>query len=466
MAKAPPKAPQDELWQRAAGSKPKTPPKVVKDQLWERGPGTKNNTPKPKVKQTAPKQPPKSLFGAQSSVNRQANLHSLSAKQVQTLLAAKGYKVPTSGKMDAQTKTAIDAYVSNKPPKQYNTWAAKVYAPKAAPPHSLFGAQTGKLAPTPAAPAGKKQTGPKGGLGVDLANLNDIGTSIGVDTPESFADVIANGTAGQAVTDAQRQIDRAPAQNAQNTHDIGHWYDQVLASQATAAGRDAEIGAAGTNSIRDAVKSVVASLGGAANEGSGMVAAEGQRGADMLQALSANEDQYNADVRPLMQAESAGANTRELTRQSNDMKDLQNKLTDAKTAKGAARIDALMKIRSDNNALAQQRFTNQLNLSNAKEAALMNGLKIAGGGASATSPNTLAKASNGAMNQFIAYDDQGNQMPGYSTKGKNPQQVVQMVNNAYLGMGLNLKDPRVAQSAMATLRGLGIQPDPHWYGQG
>jgi hypothetical protein len=399
---------------------------------------------------------------------RQTNLAGMSPKQIQKMLIARGYDVGhPDGKLGSRTKTAMDAYIKGKPPKQYNDWAAQHYRSvvvRGSKPSALAaGGQSNVAGPPPvgggAAGGGKASGGPK----INLAGLDAIGSNIGVDTPEGFADAVAQAQAGQGVTDAQRQIDQAPGQYAQNSHDIEHWYQQVLDSQGVAAGRDKEMGAAGTGSIKDAVAAMVAGLGGSANEGSASVAQAGAQDVGMMQALATNQDQYNQDVRPLMQAESAGASTRERARQSTDMRDLQNKLTDAKTAKGAARIQALMQIRQSNNQLAQQRFENQLNLSNAKEAALMNGLKIANGGLSAVSPNVLAKASNGAMNQFVHYDDQGNQLPGYSTKGMDPQQVVRNVNNAYLGMGLNLKDPRVGQSAMATLRALGVQPDPRWY---
>jgi hypothetical protein len=427
--------------------------------------------PKPAPPKHAPQPAKPNVFDTMMQPERRkVNLAQLSPKHIRKVLQSKGYDIPLVGGMNSRLRGAMDAYINGKPPKQYNDWAAKKYVSvvvKGASPTRVAAGGGGVLTAPGGGAAPKPSKAPvvkKGGAGIDLSTLGNIGANIGVDTPEAFADAIAQGESGQAVTDAQRQIDQAPGQYAQNTHDIGHWYDQVLASQATAAGRDKDIGAAGTGSIRDAVAAMVASLGGSANEGSGQVASTGQMDADMMQALATNQDQYNQDIRPLMQAEAAGAQTRETVRQSNDMRDLQNKLTDAKTAKGAARIRALMQIRQQNNALAQQRFENQLNLSNAREAAMMNGLKIASAGQVSVSPNTLAKASNGAMNQFVAYDDQGNQLPGYNTKKYNPQQVVKMVNNSYLGMGLNLKDPRVAQSAMATLRGLGINPDPRWYG--
>lgn len=430
--------------------------------------------------QTAPKRPPhvkppKSdtplIDKVTQPLKRRVNLADMNPKQIRRMLAAHGYDVPTVGGMNGHLKTAMDAYIKGKPPKQYNTWAAKRYVSvvmKGADPKKVAAGGGGVLSgpggskpPKPGNAPPKKNGGNGGGPGINA--LAAIGNNIGVDTPESFADAVAQAEAGQGVTDAQRQINEAPAQYAQNTHDIGHWYDQVLDSQATAATRDKQIGAAGTASIADAVRAMVSSLGGSANEGSGMVAAAGKQDADMMQALATNQDQYNQDVRPLMQAESAGAMSRERARQSTDMRDLQHRLTDAKTAKGAARIEALMKIRSDNNQLAQQRFSNQLQVANLTQAGLIAQGKSIQANNKSLSPNTLAKASNGAMNQFVAYDDQGNQLPGYSTKKYNPQQVVQMVNNSYLGMGLNLKDPRVGQSAMATLRALGIQPDPRWY---
>ena len=428
--------------------------------------------PQPPVSGSKPETTPSRYATVQSPVStdkrfaRRTNLAGMSPQQIQKLLIARGYDVGhPDGKLGSRTKTAMDAYIKGKPPQQYNTWAAKHYRSVVVPgsnPHALAaGGQSQVAGPPPVGnTGGGKPIG--GGSKINLAGLDAIGSNIGVDTPEAFADAVAQAQAGQGVTDAQRQIDQAPGQYAQNSHDIEHWYQQVLDSQGVAAGRDKEIGAAGTGSIKDAVAAMVAGLGGSANEGSASVAQAGAQDVGMMQALATNQDQYNQDVRPLMQAESAGASTRERARQSTDMRDLQNKLTDAKTAKGAARIQALMQIRQSNNQLAQQRFENQLNLSNAKEAALMNGLKVASGGTS-VSPNVLAKASNGAMNQFLQYDANGNQMPGYSTKGLGVQQVVQQVGNAYRQMGLNLKDPRVRQSALATVQALGIPANPAWF---
>jgi len=382
-----------------------------------------------------------------------------SPRQIQHYLAAHGYKITVDGIMGPQTKAAMAAFQKGVSAKDWNK--NKIQSGGKSGPGSLgsrFISQTKSVIKN----APPKLPKPKlGAGGPNMAGLAAIGANIGLDTPESAAGSLADLQYGSAVRDAQSQLDKAPAQGAQNQHDIGHWYDQVLASQATAGTRDAEIGKASTASVGDAVASIIASLGGSANEGSAAVGQAGVDNAGMMAALGSSQDRYNQDMRPLLNAESAGARTSETVRQGNLVRDLHAQLTDAQDKRGSAQVQALMDIRNSNNQLAQTRFGNQMTLEQMRAAQRVAGVKVAS--TKSGFNNTDPRVKNAAFNQALTLAGDFIDPNTKQLKDGSIPSVVQRINGVVRSYGWSLTNPNVLAWRNSVLKTVGVTPDPSWH---
>jgi peptidoglycan hydrolase-like protein with peptidoglycan-binding domain len=397
--------------------------------------------------------------------DRQTNLAGMKPKQIQRLLRAKGYDVVVDGKLSPVTREAMNAYIKGKSPKQFNDYAARKYhsvVSKGADPHVVASGGAGVVSgaggshpPRPAKPPAK-------GGGIDLGGIDALGggADIGTDMPETSADHIAGLQFDAQINQAQRAIEQAAVQDPQNLHDIEHWYGQVLGSERTAAGRDTEISGAGKTSVGDAVAKIVASLGGSANEGAGLVGAAGADAVGMLSALGANQDQYNQDIQPLIQAESAGARARELASQHERSTERAGQLSDLRGQRGAASAAALLEIRDKNNALAQQRFQNKLALEQAREAAALSGLKIKG---KAAAPGKGSFAGTSANQKLGIMQTAVQTIAGPDGKLRvDIPRAVQLVNNIIAGAGWDRHNPAVLNYRNQILMSAGITPQASW----
>lgn len=173
---------------------------------------------------------------------------------------------------------------------------------------------------------------------------------------------------------------RMEAQNRHNLEQIEHWYDQVLRSQGVAAERDREFGRAAVESAQDATTAIIGALGGEANEGSYVVGAAGQENVGLVNALGTIQDQYNADLAPLLEGEKAGQLTREQAMGGERLRDLSRRLLELQSERGSKeaelrfnvwqanneildrRLQTQLAIRQANQALAQQRFQNRMGI--------------------------------------------------------------------------------------------------------
>ena len=249
---------------------------------------------------------------------------------------------------------------------------------------------------------------------VDLTGLDRLAKTLGVGPvapkfgqiplidPRLASQLVSGDDAN--IRDLQLQIARHPRDAAQSLADIRNWMGQVAAARAKGAGQDAAISKAGISSAQDAVNSIVSSLGGSANMGSGDVAASGADTVGLLQALGANQDSYNSDLKTLLAGETAGDLARQSALNTSAGQDLQQKLMDAQSTRQADKAQALMQIlsqnadrRNANNTLAQNDFTNreglkqtnfqdQLALEQAREAAQLTGAKTYSALAKAAQP--------------------------------------------------------------------------------
>jgi hypothetical protein len=305
----------------------------------------------------------------------------------------------------------------------------------------------------------------------------------------NMADKLAGLQFDSQIHDLGVQQGRQPRIAAQDLADIKNWYGQAEGSLATAGARDKATSTAGRNSILDATKALVASIGGSANEGSGSVAAAGDDAVGTIGALGTAEDQYNSDMGPIMKLAQAGASASEQARQTQAAQDLTTQLEDAKGQRGDAKAQALMQILQANNATKDTRLTNMLGIRAAnnqlteqqyqnqlaEQQAQLSGLAL---GVKMTAANTAAARANAAINKpkpgtygatsaSVKSTAAANARAGIvdPTTGKLNVTIpaaVARVNQAIRSYGWSLANPAVLTFRNNVLQSAGITPNPAW----
>lgn len=304
------------------------------------------------------------------------------------------------------------------------------------------------------------------------------------DVPEQLAAMQFDGQ----IAENQQLAGNAPKITAQNMADVGNWYGQVLGSQKTAAVRDSALNAAAVDSVQGAGASILSAIGGQASQGAGSVGAANQAAVGTLEALGANQEAFNNDLRPLLEAERAGARTQEMVRGTNRSKELADRLAVLQGDRGRAkagfqfqvdqsnnairdtRSQRALEIRQANNGVAQQNFQNALALVNAQMGAAVTGLDIQGkladlsgaGGKPTSYPFAKAPVSQreDAFNNALARISGG----GADGKPLPYPQAVQAVRNTINGYGWSFRNPAVRSLAMNIMRQAGFNPDPRTLG--
>jgi hypothetical protein len=203
------------------------------------------------------------------------------------------------------------------------------------------------------------------------------------------ADAIAGEQYDPQIREAQLALANDPGQAATNQGDIAHWYQMVLDSQKTAAGRDTTAAKAGVNSVSNAGQALLASLGGSANQGAHDVAASSQNATGTLAAEQQAQDQYNNDIAPLLADEKAGMLTNQRNKDSATQEQDRVALENLQGQRGQALTAAQQQILQQNNALAQARAGMGMDIGNAN-----NSLAQSRAGA-----RTSALESNNALSQ-------------------------------------------------------------------
>ncbi|MCZ2109506.1 MAG: hypothetical protein LC118_08055 [Dehalococcoidia bacterium] len=309
---------------------------------------------------------------------------------------------------------------------------------------------------------------------IDLSGLDSLNPNVGqllsTKLAKGGAKLFRMGAADQIaglqfdpqIQDLAAQQLQAPRDTAQQKKDVGGWYQQVLNSLRTAGKRDTAATKAGVDSIGEATKAIVGSLGGEANQGSALVGASGADAVGTLAALGAVQDQYNADLAPLLQSEKAGALSRVEAAGTSRLHDLALKLAQAKgqrgQAKGAARLQiqgennqildnrnkTLIDILNANNGLAQQRYSNAFGQETARISAGVSGAKIVSDILQASKPSgasrtyTYAKAPSATKGDWLAQLDSAAQK-----WSKDPAKAFIAMRNITNGYGWSVKNPAV-----------------------
>lgn len=157
-------------------------------------------------------------------------------------------------------------------------------------------------------------------------------------------------------------------QNEHNLAQIERWYNQVLGSQGVAAERDAAFGRAAVDSARQATESIVGALGGEANMGAGVVGAAGNENVGNLQAISTVQDQFNADMAPLLRGEMAGQLAREQALGGARLRDLSRRLQELQAERGSKEAELRYSVWQSNNEILDRRLQNELAIRQANAA--------------------------------------------------------------------------------------------------
>lgn len=418
-----------------------------------------------------------------------------SVRAMQAFLRKQGYDIAADGVLGPETKSALQDWHKGRGQRNPAQWnnsrqRASILSRE---PHPRTSAGPFDKSPAPTASRGApapKHKDPAGmsGLG-SLSGNPDVGALIpgsaanfGQEMNPKDAEALAGLEFDPQIHELAVEQAKQPRQAAQDQADIKNWYGQVLGSEKTAAGRDSAINQAAQASVGDATSGILASLGGAANAGSGLVGAAGADARGTLAALGSAQDQYNQDIQPLLANERAGVSAQEMARQSQLAQDLAAKIAEARGQKGQSvvqhrmditqannaldesRANAGIGIRQANNALLQQRFNNRLGLQQAAIAAQVSGVNAAAKmiAAGAKRRGAGIKTSDLASASGDAYTSNRQAR----AQGMGVKQIVQRVNDSYRAIGLSPRNPQVARAAMAVLRRLGITPDPRWYGLG
>lgn len=321
--------------------------------------------------------------------------------------------------------------------------------------------------------------------GVNMPGTRIIPESFAKGGAKLFGADVAENLAGlqfdTPIRDIGIQQDRMKQTNEQNLADVGNWFGQVLKSQGAASARDAAINDAAVGSVRDAGAAILGAIGGEAAGGAGTVGAANAQAVGTLEALGANQEAYNEDLRPLLEAERAGAKSRERAMGTSRAQDLANRLVSLQEERGRAKaglqfeIDKsnnsildnrntrAMEIRQANNGIAQQNFQNALGLINAQMGAAFTGAKIqselAGPGGEEKfrkdGPSKHADAINAGLGALRNGPD-GKPIPY--------PRAVQTIRNLLNGYGWSFRNPAVKTLALNIMREAGYSPDPRNFG--
>lgn len=292
---------------------------------------------------------------------------------------------------------------------------------------------------------------------------------------------------------AQQEREDMARQNAHNLAQIERWYGQVLQSQGVAAERDRAFGREAVDSAQQATEAIVGALGGEANPGSYVVGAAGQENVGNLQAVSTIQDQFNADMAPLLQGEMAGQLAREQALGGSRLRELATRLQELQSERGSKeaelryavwqanndildrRLQNELAIRQANAALQQQRFQNTMGVRQMGLAAATAGIEGLTDLASVAQRDAAAQAAaagKAADRQFRAameaakeagrnyrhwLSQQGSGSRGPKPYATSPQSIKQSAFNDIVGAlnGRDIPPQQALKVAGAVIRGYG-----------
>ncbi|MDE2098579.1 MAG: hypothetical protein KGL39_15095 [Patescibacteria group bacterium] len=294
-------------------------------------------------------------------------------------------------------------------------------------------------------------------------------------TDPSLADAFAAPSAALGKT-IQDQLSQLPDAKAQALANIANWYGQVSKDAATAGQRNQDMANAGSSSIQDATKGIMASLGGAANAASGQIGAVGANDAATMKAIGASDSQLANDLGPIFDLAKSAASNQAQGKYDAAKTYLQDQFAQASGQATADKTQALMAILDSNNKARQGNFANEAGLLNT-----LAGLQISGANAATKSQaqaieNALriseinknnAKSQGGGWDAMSPYQKadfvdkikQGLMDPntGKLKTGIAWPQALRDVRGTIRSAGMNPLDPSIiSQIVQPALAGVGI----------
>lgn len=169
---------------------------------------------------------------------------------------------------------------------------------------------------------------------------------------ESLAGKMAEMGYGPAIAALRSELGRMEGFDPEGK--IAPLFGAALKALETAALRDKEINAAGQGSMQQATEAILSSIGGADNLGSGVVGAAGAESLGTLKALGTVQEQFNADMVPVIESEKARAIAGARSRSGAQAQDVRLQLAQLLADQGRTRGEGLMDIRRYNNDLRNQ----------------------------------------------------------------------------------------------------------------
>lgn len=359
------------------------------------------------------------------------------AKNLQRFLRHQGYGLKVDGKWGPSTRSAYRFFKSGNSAKKWQGPAKQ----KAGNPRNRFNKSGNANAPVQAnfrpkgAGKGKggKGKGGRGGGNFSTA-LGGIQTGLGgrgasqtgakLNVPQ-YAETLAGMQFDPAIQDIKTLIARLGPANAQNIQNIEDWYGDAQQAGTQAGARTAAAYEGAADQQSGEIQEMMAALGGGANAANPLLAAAGLNNQGYLRALGAVEQQYRADMDPILEQAAATTKTNEQRRNVEGMQNYQLELAGLIGQRGQAKAAANFEGTKYNNELAQVWFQNKIAEMNAALGAQSAGIDMAGKreqiAASRQQRQSAGKASKGG---FIPW------------KGLNPIERQQLLTTAvYLPNG-------------------------------
>ena len=291
-------------------------------------------------------------------------------RSMQQFLVNRGFNVAQDGVYGPSTKSAAQAFRTNHKGGAEWSNANGIGVHPSNTPHDTTGANPPTPPTPPSTPAGP--TPGSDSFSQLLATLLKQGGNVGsMFDPKSFGNAAAAPSDALASTLA-RQAAANPKQEAQNQSDISSWYGldpkassyklSVLGRLLQAKTADATAATNASSNVSDLAKQLASSIGGSANDGSGMVASAGADAAGTMSAVGQASTDYANAMDPLLAAEARGSMSKEHATNSAALLDLQDKLAQARGQATSDRAGGVASATDKNNALGQQGFANKGNL--------------------------------------------------------------------------------------------------------
>lgn len=249
---------------------------------------------------------------------------------------------------------------------------------------AIWGGAMGAAGVVPSADAGLDYNTLAAQMGIDPALLRGLRPNVGnliplrlaqrgarsmgdADIDELVATMVGDRYSRQTSL-VERERENMERQNAHNLAQIERWYGQVLGSQGVAAERDRAFGREAVGSAQQATEAIIGALGGEANPGSYVAGAAGQENIGNLQAVSTIQDQFNADMAPLLQGEMAGQLAREQALGGARLRDLAMRLQELQSERGSKEAELRFQVWQANNEILDRRLQNELAIRQANAA--------------------------------------------------------------------------------------------------